>query len=595
MIYRCLFIFSLLFFNGLSAKNTLDSLKGVVHTNDSVSAYTYLYIAVLHYRQTYGYSKGEDSTLKYTALAKKRALETGEDSLRALSYFFEARALNREGKFEEAIVAGNTAKDIFISRGDSNMATKAQIPVAYAYQDLGLYDLAISNLEQAVQRAEAMMDTSSLAVAYSAIATIYTHTENYKESRAYSKKAMPLFKGRNKLIELGGMYNNLARAYTFEAFYDSAYTCYEKALNYWKEANFERGKAIVYDNLNEFYALQEQYDRSIDYSLKALEIFKEIGDTKKVIDSYLRLAYVYLDLGRVEKASDYVKLAETTAPDLIPFYSTLGLMEVKAKIFELKGDYKSAILYRNRHDAKKDSLDNRELQAKLDAFDRKVRFLNKIKEDKIEASRLETQQKSAELKQLKKNVVLASLFLILIISVIVLLYVYKKKKAERKALELVLKEKERTNRNLKEEVSLAKKKLSTYTLQMIDKNKKLTQLKRKLEETKEKLNDDDLTQQINLLDKELDQVRSSEQVWKEFKLYFEDVHVDFFSNIKQKHPALTNKELRLSALLRLNLTTKEVANLLNLPAKTIEVARYRLRKKLELSKEENLIDYIMSI
>ncbi|MCX6327506.1 MAG: inorganic phosphate transporter [Bacteroidia bacterium] len=82
---------------------------------------------------------------------------------------------------------------------------------------------------------------------------------------------------------------------------------------------------------------------------------------------------------------------------------------------------------------------------------------------------------------------------------------------------------------------------------------------------------------------------------KEFYLQIEDIHKDFHMKLKTTFPNLTDLEKRLAGLLRLNLSTKEISSLLNISSKSVEVARYRLKKKLSLQKDKSLIDFINNL
>src|SRR5690606_32759549 len=83
--------------------------------------------------------------------------------------------------------------------------------------------------------------------------------------------------------------------------------------------------------------------------------------------------------------------------------------------------------------------------------------------------------------------------------------------------------------------------------------------------------------------------------WEEFSLHFDDVHRNFLSEMKSRFPALSTTDLKLCAYLRLNLSSKEIAHLMNITLKGVEVGRYRLRKKLHLPREMNLFDYLLHI
>ena len=78
-------------------------------------------------------------------------------------------------------------------------------------------------------------------------------------------------------------------------------------------------------------------------------------------------------------------------------------------------------------------------------------------------------------------------------------------------------------------------------------------------------------------------------------MQIEDVHKDFNMKLKTSFPNLTDLEKRLAVLIRLNLSNKEIASLLNISAKSVEIARYRLKKKLMLDKNSNLKNFINNI
>ena len=82
---------------------------------------------------------------------------------------------------------------------------------------------------------------------------------------------------------------------------------------------------------------------------------------------------------------------------------------------------------------------------------------------------------------------------------------------------------------------------------------------------------------------------------KHFAQHFDKVHSDFIVKLKEKHSNISNNELKLCAYLRMNLSTKEIAQLMNISVRGVEISRYRLRKKLNLATDTNLFDYLISI
>ena len=86
---------------------------------------------------------------------------------------------------------------------------------------------------------------------------------------------------------------------------------------------------------------------------------------------------------------------------------------------------------------------------------------------------------------------------------------------------------------------------------------------------------------------------SGEDEWAIFQTNFDRIHEKFFTNLKERYPDLTPGDLRLCALLRLNMPTKDMARMQNLSVRGIEAARYRLRKKLNLPEGQSLVDFMI--
>ena len=101
--------------------------------------------------------------------------------------------------------------------------------------------------------------------------------------------------------------------------------------------------------------------------------------------------------------------------------------------------------------------------------------------------------------------------------------------------------------------------------------------------------------ELKKLIKSLSEDANMDKEWEHFSKHFDKVHSDFLVELKEKHPAITPNELKLSAYLRMNLSTKEIAQLMNISVRGVEISRYRLRKKLALPSETSLFDYLIGI
>ena len=132
------------------------------------------------------------------------------------------------------------------------------------------------------------------------------------------------------------------------------------------------------------------------------------------------------------------------------------------------------------------------------------------------------------------------------------------------------------------------KELTTHTLHLAKKNEILAELKDKVEQLQGGCDTRAIINKINFDLKD-------EENWSTFVQYFEQVHTDFSKTVQEKYPGVTPNELRLMALLKMNLTSKEIANMLNISAEGVKKARQRLRKKLEIQPNESLEALVVSL
>ncbi len=145
------------------------------------------------------------------------------------------------------------------------------------------------------------------------------------------------------------------------------------------------------------------------------------------------------------------------------------------------------------------------------------------------------------------------------------------------------------NEKLATEVEAKNSKLMFSSVQMAHKNEILMEVKKDLIEFGQSPEGD-----FRSLVRKLDYELKNEDYWKEFNLYFNEVDQKFLDRIVEKHPNLTKNDLRICSLLRMNLSTKEIASLQNISVRAVEKSRYRLKKRLKLDNHIDLLKYISS-
>ncbi|MFA4866590.1 MAG: triple tyrosine motif-containing protein [Pedobacter sp.] len=151
------------------------------------------------------------------------------------------------------------------------------------------------------------------------------------------------------------------------------------------------------------------------------------------------------------------------------------------------------------------------------------------------------------------------------------------------------------NEKLESEVNFKNKELAITTMHLAQRGKLLLRIKEDLYALQKPEGDEKNTEKIKGLLKLLDETEKSDNDWSQFSLHFDQVHNNFLATLKQKFPHLSQNDLKMSAYLKMNLSSKEIAQLLGITIRGVEVGRYRLRKKLNLSSEVNLFDYLLQV
>lgn len=162
-----------------------------------------------------------------------------------------------------------------------------------------------------------------------------------------------------------------------------------------------------------------------------------------------------------------------------------------------------------------------------------------------------------------------------------------REKAEKKIIKL-------NNEKLQQEVDHKSAQLASNTMAIMRKNNLLSSIKDEVKKQREEHGDKIPEEFVKNINKLIDQGIEDEKEWEVFEQLYDQAHGDFFKRLKEKYPQLTPSDLRLCAYLRMNLSSKEIAPLLNISVRGVEERRYRLRKRLDLSTDTNLTELIMT-
>ncbi len=148
------------------------------------------------------------------------------------------------------------------------------------------------------------------------------------------------------------------------------------------------------------------------------------------------------------------------------------------------------------------------------------------------------------------------------------------------------------NDKLESEINLKNDQLTSITMQLIKSKEFLNDVQNKISAAIDK---GDSKMALRRIMKTIDQELSDEDYWHKFAYHFDQVHGNYLEKLSQQNIKLSPRELKLAAFLRMNMSSKEIAKLLNITTRGVELARYRLRKKLKLNRDQNLVEYLINL
>ncbi|HYE55635.1 MAG TPA: triple tyrosine motif-containing protein [Chitinophagaceae bacterium] len=151
------------------------------------------------------------------------------------------------------------------------------------------------------------------------------------------------------------------------------------------------------------------------------------------------------------------------------------------------------------------------------------------------------------------------------------------------------------NAKLEAEIQHKNTELASAAMHLVQKGELLGKVKEQMLRLKKVTGDDKDSEDFKKLIRIINEEDKMDEQWEQFAMHFDKVHSDFLLAVKAKYPKLSANELKLCAYLRMNLTTKEIAQLMNISVRGVEISRYRLRKKLQVPTEANLFNFLMEV
>tara|TARA_B110000503_G_scaffold140950_1_gene233141 strand:+ start:277 stop:2007 length:1731 start_codon:yes stop_codon:yes gene_type:complete len=525
---------------GIRLAQSLNYKLGIAENSDNLGGYyikqNNLDSAKSYYQKAKFSFYNTDSLFKYT----ENAMRLGNINL-AQNNHIEALEL-----YQECLT---------ISKDNE---LKALIPhlhnnIGLIYKDFEDFDDAQSNFKNAYNLFLENNDEENSVYPLYNISVIQSITGNDQEALDGYFDLISYHLKTENWVSLASIYNSISEIYIKNKDFKLARQYLDMALNAIKDKrdSFNSGpssyyQTSIYTNAAQLYFVEEDFKKSKNLALKAMNISLDNSYKLNIIKSSKILGEIYDAAKQLDSALIYYKIYIDYNEKYLDEYDIKQLTKLK-------------------------------MQNEFDEI---------LKKNEIARIYQEAAYKNRELKYIG-----ITGFAVLSLIILILLYVNQKNKNAK--LQLKEENLELEKKKLNQDLDYKKKELTSNMMFLMEKNEFITSISKKLIELKPdaKKDNKDLIQSI------INEIRlnSTTKIWEEFEIRFKEVHVAFYDELHKTHPDLTLNEVKICAFLRLNMSTKEISAITHQSIKSINMSRFRLRKKLKIDRDENLIAYLNSL
>lgn len=487
-----------------------------------------------------------------------------QDSLHRAKYYYE------------------TALRYFETQNDLKGATGVTYVlgnIAFTHDDL---PTAMQYYLKTAENAKASGLDDWLPGIYLNVGNIYHESGSFKEAQEYYVWSLEGIEELGNKLLMVEVYNNLGLSYYELNEPETAKVYFNNSILVGKEldAYIRIGKSM--QNLSKVYEKEGDYAKAISTLLTAREYLERdnpdyAGPRQPLLaTNHTLLGINYYHLNDFEKAHKHLMTGLIYSKKSGQLRLAASNMNFISQYWESNGNTDSAFYYYKLHTKYMDSLNTKDVIRKL-AFQKA-----KLKHDEVLLIEKQERQKESELHQRNLIILIVAIAgLILALIVLALFLKLNRNKAKQAELE---------QKNLRTELDLRNKELTTHLMYQVKNNEFILNISNKLRNLYKTTKPENRSV-LNEVIKEMELDSSTDQ-WEEFEVRFQQVHTDFYKNLGKKFPDLSSNELRLCAFLRLNMNTKDITAITYQSTNSITVARWRLRQKFGLNKEESLVAFL---
>ena len=498
---------------------------------------------------------------------------------------------------KQASYYATQASALFPEDEPSEVRAQAMILYCQAEQLLGNFDLSIKNLYD-TQKYIHPTNKKQMAQLCSLMGRVYSKLGDYNKAIELNDKATSIFKSIGDSTSVAGCYNERGVMHHFMSEFTVAERFFQRALAINRA---QRNLKEIATNLNNLCLYRGNTEEKLSFIQEAITINKNLDAQWSLGENYNNMGKQYYYGKQYSNALEALRKAYEYAHNIGARELICDNYEYSSMVYAAIGDYAQAYKYLDKryHLGK-------ELQSsnKLRNIEQEISY--KRYQDQKYATEMQEQTYKIEL--LKRNLWLLGSVLILGIAFSIFLYKwYKRRKdlqliearyqlqlSEKEVTELKMHQQELELQNVHNALATSRQEATSFAVFLKSRNELLDKIRGMVKEGY-KMDAQAITPHLKKINAFISQSQSGDKTNSALLTNIDDKSNEFLQRLVAIHPKLTQGEKYLATLLRVNLSTKEISMLTGTTPKTINMNRYRLRKSLNLSSEEDLTNYLQNI
>lgn len=493
-------------------------------------------------------------------------------------------------------LCGNYADAVSFYNSALEKATEKGLPYEEAicfnnlgnlYRKTGDFPKAMESYQRAIEVFRNLKDEAAVSDCLNNIGNLFSDHANPFRALEYYSQSMKIARDLNDEYRLLIRNKNMAGAYIELKDYENAALFLEDALKLAAKSGDKSFLASCNMLYGKLHAEKKDYIIASAYFRKSAGLYAEAGTKPEQGEALIELATSLLNQNQAKEGLRYARealvLAESTG-------SLKGRLEANfclAACYDKAGDYHHAYQHLKQASALKDSIYTTEKFRTIEEIEAGFRQSELKKQNEALSEERVVQQQAIR----TRNTIVMLLAISLILGFALIYLIYKRVKEARKETGRIRQMSEAKIEQLNEDLIGKERELTSKTIFINQKNQLLERMIQELEALKMQ---DISSQSVQRLQLQLKQ-ELSPNAWKEFEVQFNEVHPGFQARLMEGFPELTPTERRLCSFIRLGMNTREISSLTGQSTKSIEVARTRIRKKLDIPHGQNLANAVAQI